>query len=50
MMPIMEDAQWSVETVARSLSVSFPQGLPPLGLSGVEARFVPLRKTNQVPR
>lgn len=50
LMPVMAHPAWSVDSVARSLAASFPQGLPPLGLTGAEARFVPLAKTNQVPR
>jgi len=50
LMPVMDRPEWSVDTVAQALGNSFPQGMPPLGLTGVEARFVPLRKTNQLPR
>lgn len=50
MMPVMTREQWDAPAVAQALAQSFGMGLPPLGISGVEAKFVPLAKAHQVPR
>jgi NAD(P)-dependent dehydrogenase (short-subunit alcohol dehydrogenase family) len=50
MLPVLEQADWNVPSLAAALATAFPQGLPPLGLTGIAARFAPLRKVNQVPR
>ncbi|MDB5861381.1 MAG: family NAD(P)-dependent oxidoreductase [Ramlibacter sp.] len=50
LLPVLEQADWDVESLASALAQAFPQGLPPLGLSGLQGKFEPLKKVNQVPR
>ncbi|WP_051953751.1 SDR family NAD(P)-dependent oxidoreductase [Xenophilus azovorans] len=50
MMPVLSRDSWDVDELARGLRESFPGGLPPLGVTGIEATFKPLTKMNQVPR
>jgi NAD(P)-dependent dehydrogenase (short-subunit alcohol dehydrogenase family) len=50
MLPVMTREQWDVPAVAQALAQSFGGGLPPLGIGGIEAKFVPLAKAHQVPR
>lgn len=50
MMPVLVREAWDVPSIAQQLAHAFPQGLPPLGLTGVETRFVALEKVNQTPR
>jgi len=49
-LPEMTREQWDAVAVGEALAATFPQGLPPLGVCGVEARYKPLAKTHQVPR
>lgn len=48
--PVMRREAWDVASVAQALAQAFPSGLPPLGLTGMDATFKPLAKVNQVPR
>lgn len=50
MLPVLSRETWDVDGLAQALDASFAGSLPPLGITGIEARFVPLAKTNQVPR
>lgn len=50
MLPVLSSASWNVDGLAQALRQAFPGGLPPLGVSAIEASFKPLGKVNQVPR
>jgi len=50
MLPVLSRETWDVDGLAQALDASFAGSLQPLGITGIEARFVPLAKTNQVPR
>jgi hypothetical protein len=46
----MTQGTWDVASISQQLAQAFPQGLPPLGLTGMQASFAPLQKVNQTPR
>jgi hypothetical protein len=50
MLPVMTQGTWDVASISQQLAQAFPQGLPPLGLTGMQASFAPLQKVNQTPR
>jgi NAD(P)-dependent dehydrogenase (short-subunit alcohol dehydrogenase family) len=50
MLPVLSRRNWDVPALGAALRESFPEGLPPLGVSGIEATFKPLTKMHQVPR
>ncbi len=49
-LPVMAREAWDPASIGQALAASFPQGLSPLGLTGVDARYQPLGKVHQVPR
>lgn len=50
MLPVMRQTTWDVPSIAQALTHTFPDGLVPLGMTGIEATFRPLETSLQVPR
>lgn len=49
-LPVMARECWDAASLADALAASFPNGLAPLGLVGVEAAYQALEQVHQVPR